>query len=262
MLCSRKFFVAVVAALVMSCGEAVHAVELTTAEVLDVKGDGPDGKGNTADDTWQFWLSLAHNPNQYVPLDICTQTMTPDQREHGIRVEKAKHGKQKVEGPIASKLPHPNDTEGWIYHSDWNGKMEGVWADKKTNTVMAHPYVEKRSHCAVAITYKVPEDGKYNISGGVTDLMVEPFKGDLPRIGHIEHDGIEYRVEQVENGNMLKQIGKGGPVGDGDGRPDSEKFEYKSIELKKGQLVRLVIHPRAWWGSDLTGIDHFKIEKE
>jgi hypothetical protein len=30
------------------------AAELTHEVMADARGDGPDGKGNTADDTWQF----------------------------------------------------------------------------------------------------------------------------------------------------------------------------------------------------------------
>ena len=255
MLRTLTAFCAVVAAAAIFSQHPARAAELTTKEVLDQKGDGPDGQGNTADDTWQFWFQLVHNPNQYGLLD----RYSADVPKAGIP--------RKVTGPVASKLPNPDDTVGWIYHSDWDGRFEGVWADKKTNSVIAYPYVEKRSHCAVAVTYKVPEDGKYTISGTVTDMMVEPFKGVVGRLGMVEHDGVELIVEIADGANRVSEVGRSKAIGDDDKkgsepRPDSDKFEFKGVELKKGQLVRFVIHPRKWWGSDLTKLENLKIEKE
>lgn len=40
-------------------------------------------------------------------------------------------------------LPSPNDSEGWIYHCDCDGRFEGFWGDKKANQVVAHPFNEK-----------------------------------------------------------------------------------------------------------------------
>ncbi len=51
-------------------------------------------------------------------------------------------------------------------------------------------------------------------------------------------------------------------VSDGGGRADGGDVDVKEIEVKKGQLIRFVIHPRGWWGSDLTAIENLKIEKE
>lgn len=218
----------------------VRAVELKLENVLDRKGDGPDGKGNTADDTWQFWFELVHKRGQFMPLD----TWSADLPKAGVP--------RKVRGPIAGMLPNPDDTLGWIFHRDWDGRFEGVWADRKARQIIAYPYVEKTAHCAVAITYRIPADGKYDISGGVTDLQVAP---DFP-----QHDGIDWIIEIAQGGALVRKIGSGGPIGDGKGRPDSGTFRHSGIEAKKGQLVRLVIHPRKWWGSDMTRIDSFKIE--
>ena len=52
----------------------VKVVKLTAKAVADPKGDGPDGKGNTIDDTWGFWFQLIHAP-RYRRLDIATATM-------------------------------------------------------------------------------------------------------------------------------------------------------------------------------------------
>ncbi|MBM3982226.1 MAG: hypothetical protein FJ304_18565 [Planctomycetes bacterium] len=217
-----------------------RADELKPEHVANSKGDGPDGKGNTADDTWQFWFELAHKKGHFEPLGTYSTSIAKE----GIP--------KKVTGPVAGLLPNPDDTVGWIFHRDWDGRFEGVWADNKAKCVMLYPYVEKNAHSAVAVTYRVPADGKYDISGGVTDLQVQPqFK---------QHDGIEWIVETADGGKPVKKIGSGGPVGDGNGRPDSDTFAFTAVELKKGQLVRLVIHPRKWWGSDLTRIDSFKIE--
>lgn len=85
---------------------SAQTVALTPAVVLNAKGDGPDGKGNTADDTWQFWFELAHAKGVMAPLRLHTTTMTESQRKNGIP--------RKVRGPIGKFLPHPNDSEGWI----------------------------------------------------------------------------------------------------------------------------------------------------
>jgi hypothetical protein len=216
------------------------ADELTIDHVMNAKGDGPDGKGNTADDTWQFWFELVHARGTFERLSTFSTSIPKD----GIP--------KKVRGPIASMLPNPGDTEGWIFHRDWDGRFEGVWGDRKAKQVIAYPYVEKTAHCAVAITYKVAKTGTYDITGGLTDIQVQPeFK---------QHDGVEWFVEIAAEGKMLKKIGKGGPFGDGNGRPDSDKFAFKAVQVEQGQLIRLVIHPRQWWGSDMTRIDSFRIE--
>jgi len=234
---------AIAAALLILSSHPATAAELTVKDVTNQQGDGPDGKGNTADDTWQFWLQLVHN-KKYIPLDTFSTTVPKE----GV--------KRKISGPIAKDLPNPGDTVGWIYHSDWDGCFEGVWGDSKADQVIAYPYVEKGSHCAVAVTYKIPEDGKYNISGEVSDIHVWE---------HPKHDGFNWIVELVEgnNGdNVVKQLGKGGPFGDGAGREVGGKIEIADVEAKKGQMVRLVIHPGRWWGSDMTKISGLKIEKQ
>ena len=93
----------VMLAILTVCGSAV---ELTPAAVADTKGDGPDGKGNTADDTWQFWFQLVRS-QQYRRLDLATAALPEAQRKAGIRDESAKRGKQKVMGPIGATCPIP-----------------------------------------------------------------------------------------------------------------------------------------------------------
>ena len=106
---------------------------------------------------------------------------------------------------------------------------------------------------AVAITYKVPASGNYTISGALTDLQVKPA---CPK-----HDGVIWKVEIAPaDGGKGKEVAKGGPLGDGKGRPDSDKFTLPNVKLAKGQLLRLVIHPNKWWGQDLTRIDSFRID--
>jgi hypothetical protein len=214
-----------------------------TTQGVDLKVEHvANARGNKANDDWGFWFELAHARGQFERLGT-----------YSTSVPKAGIPK-KVTGPIASMLPNPDQTEGWIFHRDWDGRFEGIWADKETNHVLAYPYVEKNAHMAVAITYRVAEDGDYDITGGLTDLQVQPqFK---------QHDGVEWIVEIADGGKPVRKIGSGGPIGDGGDRPDGGKFEYRKVSVKKGQLIRLVIHPRKWWGSDLTRIDSFRIEKK
>ncbi|MBA4063610.1 MAG: hypothetical protein C0501_07835 [Isosphaera sp.] len=215
------------------------AADLTVAAVADPKGDGPDGKGNTADDTWQFWFELADKPGHFHPLDT-----------HSTAVPK-KGVPKKITGPVAALLPNPDDTAGWVFHRDWDGRFEGVWGDAKGKQVIASPYVEKTFHGAVAVTYRVPVDGRYDVSGGLTDLQVAPEVA--------KHDGVEWLLELADDARPGKKLTSGGPIGDGNGRPDCGTFEAKGVEAKKGQLVRLAIRPRAWWGTDLTRIDAFRV---
>ncbi len=43
--------------------------------------------------------------------------------------------------------------------------------------------------------------------------------------------------------------------------PNSQEFSFPKVALKKGQLLRLVIDPNKWWGTDMTRIDDFKIKR-
>ena len=219
------------------------AVKLTIGDILNSRGDGPDGKGNTDDDTWGFWFELAHARGTYRRFTRHTLKMSQKERANGIP--------RKVRGPLASMLPNPKHTEGWILHTDWDGRFEGIWADKETRYVMAYPYVEKNSHCAVAITYRVPRSGLYRISGKVTDLQVAPQ--------YKKHDGVSVLIQAVEAGKKGTLLKKVGPVGDGHGRPDTAAFLIEKTRLKKGQLIRLAILPNQWWGTDSTRIE-FEVE--
>ena len=225
------------------CGPASPAATLNVADVTNTRGDGPDGKGNTGDDTWQFWFALAHAPKTYHRLDVATGTMSPAARAKGVP--------RKIRGPIGAYLPNPKNTEGWIYHSDWDGRFEGVWGDSKADQVIAYPYVEKNSHCPVAITYRPPTGGSYDVVGKVTDIQV---------VKHRLHKGFLWRVEiAADRGGKTSPeatriIGTGGPLGDEVG-PESEAFSLPKVALKKGELIRLVIDPNKWWGTDMTRVE-------
>ena len=219
---------------------SLSAAELTVAAVTSAAGDGPDETGNTADDSWQFWFELAHKRGAFHVLDTHSKSVPAE----GVP--------RKIRGPIAGMLPNPADTQGWIFHRDWDGRFEGIWGDAKADRVFAYPYVEKNVHLAVAVSYRIPADGKYNIRGKLTDLQVQPqFK---------QHDGINWSLDVVARDAPARPIGTGGPLGDGHGRPESEEFKFDNVELRKGHLIRLVIHPGKWWGSDMTAIDGFVIE--
>lgn len=221
----------------------VEAAELTLPAVTRAEGDGADGQGNTADDTWQFWFELAHAGGSFRRLTRHSSTIPVG----GIP--------GKVRGPMAGLLPNPKETAGWVLHTDWDGRFEGVWGDKKRGEVLVHPYVEKRAHQAVAISYLVPEDGAYVISGGLTDMQVNPDDA--------WHDGVIWRLEVVDAAKgKTAELAHGGPFGDGQGRPDSAKFKTRKTRLRKGYLVRLVIHPNRWWGQDLTRVDYFRVDKQ
>ncbi|MCE9546419.1 MAG: hypothetical protein K8T25_12995 [Planctomycetia bacterium] len=236
--------------------DAPATVNLKVDDVTNAKGDGADGKGNTDDDTWGFWFQLADSPSAYHRLDLNTTTMTTDQRQHGIRDPHSRKGHQgKVAGPIAGSLPNSADTEGWIFHSDWDGRFEGVWGDKKANVVMMHPFVEKHFHGGVAISYRVPATGEYTITGKLKDLQPLP---PGPK-----SDGVTWLVDVAEGGKQPTVLKKGEPFGDGaeGGRSNSAEFKIENVKLGGGRHVRLVILPNAWWGADLTAIESFKIEK-
>ena len=77
-----------------------------------------------------------------------------------------------------------------------------------------------------------------------------------------QHDGVFYILERVKPGAKRgNQVKKGGPVGDGHGRPNSQEFMAEDVEFAEGDLIRLVIHPNCWWGQDLTRVDYLKIER-
>ena len=225
------------------CAPTAPSATLKVADVTNTRGDGPDGKGNTGDDTWQFWFALAHAPATFHRLDVATATMSPDARAKGVT--------RKIRGPIGAYLPNPRHTEGWIYHSDWDGRFEGVWGDSKADQVIAYPYVEKNSHCAVAITYRPRAGGTYDIVGKLTDIQV---------VKHRLHKGFLWRVEIVPDRGgktspeAIRVVGTGGPIGDKVG-PDSGTLSLPKVAVKKGQLVRLVIDPNKWWGTDMTRVE-------
>lgn len=218
----------------------ITAAELSVAAVASTEGDGGDHRGNTADDTWQFWFNLAHRPNQYRRLDLHSAT-----HPQGIP--------GKVHGPVASATPNPADTQGWIYHSDWDGRFEGVWGDAKAGQVLAHPYNEKAFGGDVAVTYRVPADGAYDIAGKVSYVRgagAGPKAGVTCKVGVCSAAG-----DQI--GGDLKWLFEGSA-----GRPgDSGVAEFKSaaVVLEKGQLVMLAVDPAGFWGGDMTRIDAFTI---
>jgi len=232
-------------------GVAKSQLSLKPADVANPRGDGPDGKGNTADDTWGFWFQLIHARDEYRRLDIATASMPPRQRTGGIG--------RKVRGPIGGMTPNPKQTEGWIYHSDWDGRFEGFWGDSKTGQVLAHPYNEKTSGGAVAVTCRAPDDGTYRISGKITDVNVAKVK-------HRALTGVKWSLDVVGTRGpdaivrVTKALKKGGPIGDAVG-PASAEFDVEGVVLKKGQLIRLTIDPNKAWGGDMTRIDYFKVAR-
>lgn len=244
-MCALGFIMRWSTATVLLCSLASSAIatDLKPADITDLKGDGPDGKANTADDTWQFWFELAHAPGRFEPLSLATLSLSAEQRKNGIP--------RKVTGPIGAHLPNPADSDGWIFHRDWDGRFEGVWADRKTGEILVHPYAEKKSHCAVAISYRVPKGGMYTIEGKLTDVAVND---------KAPHDGVLWRVERVDAKDAVMVFEKGGPIGDGQGRPESATFRVANVRLEAGDRIRLVIHPNRWWGADLTRIDRFSVE--
>lgn len=81
--------------LLAACATSLAAAEFTWTDI-NPRGDGPDGKGNSADDTWRFWFELAHRPNHFHPLDTFSSAIP----KKGIT--------RKVRGPIANLLPSPD----------------------------------------------------------------------------------------------------------------------------------------------------------
>ncbi len=79
------FWTAVIVVVLFGASTITFGAELTFADVRGAEGDGPDGKGNTADDTWQFWFELAHARGTFRPFTIHTTTMPKNQRKNGIR---------------------------------------------------------------------------------------------------------------------------------------------------------------------------------
>ncbi|MHC4982754.1 MAG: endonuclease/exonuclease/phosphatase family protein, partial [Planctomycetota bacterium] len=228
--------------------EPLDVVRLKVSDVLNAEGDGPDGKGNTADDTWQFWFQIIHDRNEYRRLDIATAAMPDEQKEKGIP--------RKVWGPVGSETPNPDATEGWIYHSDWDGKSEGVWGDAKAGQVIVKPYQEKADGGALAVTYKVPGEGTYIVFGRATDMKVDK---DGKKATGVK---VSVDVTQARDG---KGIGKAQrvlveprAVGDAAG-PATLAFSSGKVALRKGELVRLVIDPNKWAAGDMTRIDYFMI---
>ncbi len=214
-------------------------IELTPADVASATGDGPDGKGNTPDDTWGFWFELAHAQGNFMRLNLATAALSAQVRAKGIP--------RKVWGPIGAYVPNPKDTEGWIFGSDWDGRYEGVWGDKKDNCIIIHPYNEKVYAGKMAITCRLPA-GVYAVSAKVTDINVAGG------------DGISWRVE-VANANLRdKLIAASKPFGDKAG-PASVTVDVKAVPVKTGQLVRFVIDPNKHWGADMTRITGLKIKR-
>lgn len=236
--------------LIAAAATAGPAGELKPADVSNPKGDGPDGQGNTADDTWQFWFQLIHDRNGYHTLNTATAAMSAGER--------AKGRPRKITGPIAGAMPNKDATEGWIFHSDWDGRFEGVWGDSKDGKVLAHPYTEKTDGGAVAVTYRIPQDGKYKVTAKVTDLNVVT--------GNAQFTGITCILDLVDAGDgnalagLVKAL-KSEKCGDGAG-PASVEMVVPGVEAKKGQLIRLAIDPNKWWGGDMTWIESFRIEKQ
>ncbi len=244
---TAMILMALMAAVAIAAAPTSDVGKLTPAAVRNTAGDGPDTKGNTNDDTWQFWLQIMHDRKLFIRLDLATELQTDEVRKNGIR--------RKVWGPLGSTLPNPKDSEGWIYHSDWDGKREGVWGDTKAKQVLVVPYQEKADGGAIAVTYQVPADGEYIISGKATDLEVD--KEHKAATGAKVLVDIANRAgKNIRTGTQV--IVKPKAFGDKLG-PESVEFKSEKVTLKKGQLVRLVIDPVKVAYKDLTAVE-FNIE--
>jgi len=237
-------FAAILAVAAFAADKDVEpAGKLTPAVVRTSKGDGPDGVGNTRDDTWQFWFQIMHDKNLYLKLSKATEALSEEIRKNGI--------KRKVWGPIGSTLPNPEHSEGWIYHSDWDGKREGVWGDVKAGQVLVVPYQEKADGGAICITYRIPADGKYAVTGKATDLEVD--KTHRMATGArvfvditSTKDGKTHRTGK----RIVKPVAFGDKLG-----PVSVEFKSDPVTLKTGQLVRLVIDPVKVAYRDVTAVE-------
>ncbi|MDP6045714.1 MAG: hypothetical protein QGH94_20245 [Phycisphaerae bacterium] len=123
--------------------------------------------------------------------------------------------------------------------------------------MLAHPYMEKTSGGAVAVTCKAPANGTYRISGKITDVNVAKVK-------HRSITGVKWSLDVVATKGpnaivkVVKPLRRGGPIGDAVG-PASAEFSVDGVVLKKGRLIRLMIDPNGSWGGDMTRIDYFKI---
>lgn len=214
------------------------SAEVSAAAVASRAGDGPDQSGNTEDDTWQFWFQLVHAPSRYRRLDLHSSA-----HPQGIP--------GKVTGPVASATPNPADTAGWIFHSDWDGRFEGVWGDARTGQVLAHPYNEKSSGADVAMTFRVPRDGAYDIRGRVSYLRPAGGKSGVRcKVGLCS----AARDEVGADLRWLTKSDVGTPEAAG-----SAEFSIRDEPLKAGQLVMLAIDPLGHWGGDMTRIDEFTV---
>jgi len=219
------------------------AAELTAADVASAKGDGPDGKGNTDDDFFGFWFELRQPAGTFMRLSTATATMPDNERRNGIP--------GKVTGPIGSWLPNAADTDGWIFHTDWDGRGEGVWGDKKASVIMIHPCLHRKTaKGCVAISFAVSSAGEYAMKGRLTDCK-------LWCCG----TGVKWRVEVARGGDRAQAVvAESQPFGDGVGDASVE-IDVKNITVKQGQLIRLVIDPGRHYGCDMTKLENLVLTK-
>ncbi len=202
---------------------------LQPAEVCDPSGSGPDGVGNSQDDPWQFWYEDPSG-RSFRRLNIYVDNIYQD--EHG-------------------RVDQQRSLQGWSHDRLLDMRYEGVWANPHTGVVLVHPYAQNNRHYAVAVSYRVPQSGRYNINAELTDAAVVKFR---------LHDGIRWRVERALGGAAGRVLSRGGPIGDRLG-PESQRITIRAVQLNQGDLVRLVIDPGRWWGTDETRIDSFHIRR-
>jgi hypothetical protein len=197
--------------------DADHATwELKSVDILNATGDGPDGKPNTADDTWQFWFQDLSARNFF--------------RLNAFQKNTILHG--------------------WTGNKGLNKAVEGVWANAVSDEVFVHPYAQSNKHRGMAVSFRIPATGLYNVFGGLTDAEFVPKP---------PHDGILWRLERARGAKRGQPL-KEGAIGDRRGH-NSGKFAARRIKLEEGDLLRLLIHPAAFSGKDLTRIDYFRIEQ-
>ena len=113
------------------------------------------------------------------------------------------------------------------------------------------PYQEKGDGGAICVTYKVPADGEYIVSGKATDLEIDK-EHKLATGAKVLVDVVAARDgKSIRTGKQV--LVEPMPFGDKLG-PESVEFKSDKVTLKKGQLVRLVIDPVKVAYKDVTRV--------
>ena len=169
-----------------------RVVKLKASDITNPRGDGPDGRGNSGDDTWQFWYEEVvhrdfHRLNSY----------------------------------------YRHSFNGWSHNHNMETEIEGIWGEPKTGIIYIHPYAGRNDHRAIALTWTVPKTGVYTITGEVTDVMIDKPSGKADGIiWRIE------RATDGKRGKLLKRGGPvGDGVGPPSAKFSVENVKLKRGEL-------------------------------